>query len=354
MRGIWAECQGRNSTLSSTEKIEEMFRRLRTANVNTVFLQVYRGNKAWYDSRIADSTPFRKFPGRNNGGALGLSLARARGNGMALHAWLNTFRIWGKGETGAVRKLGKAAVMRDSAGRSLLDYRKEALPDGGLWLDPGDPKVRKYLCGVISELLDLHPDLDGIHLDYTRYPFKDGSKTDYGYGRVSVDRFKKEHGFDPAGCAGKKKALWNKWRRDQITAFIRDVKEIVGRRGKKLSVATIPERKKARDVAFQDWPRWVREGIVDFIVPMNYSSDRALVKRRTRDVVKDSGDWKKVAIGLGAYKVLDNPGELKLQVDDCRKQGVAGVVLFSYDNLTRRPELFSYIGKSVFIPGSRK
>jgi len=283
--------------------------------------------------------------------AFGAVCRAAREAGMEIHAWLNAFRIRGSKRSRAVAALGKVAVTRDGAGKSLLDYNRSSMPDGGYWLDPGDPEVRDYLCGVIREILTLYPDIDGIHLDYTRYPFDEKSGRDFGYGTRSVESFRTLKGYDPAGCAGARRRAWNDWRRAQETAFVREARAITAARGKKLSVADKSDREKASAVAFQEWPLWARKGLVDFVVPMNYSADASLVKRRTRAAVAAAGDARRVAVGIGAYKMLDDAGALARQIKDCLHEGVAGVVLFSYDNMAKRPGLFSYIGRTAFAAG---
>jgi uncharacterized lipoprotein YddW (UPF0748 family) len=349
MRGIWAECEGVNSTLSSRCKIEEMINRLGTAGFNTAFVQVYRGSMAWYQSRLADSTPCERFFAKEKTDPLRVAIDLAHRKGIQVHAWVNMYRVWGNSDAKVIRTLGRAAVTRDSRGRSLLDYRKESLPDAGYWLDPGDPAVRRYLISIIREILEQYPDIDGVHLDYARYPYDEKGKVDFGYGRASMARFKKIHGVNPLACAASQRPLWDGWRRDQVTDFVREAAESVHKRGKKLSVATVADEKKYRSLTFQDWPLWLREGLVDFVVPMNYTDTRSVAKRNTEMLVNAApGGRDKIIIGLGAYKLLDSPGALLAQIKDCRSLGAGGVALFSYDNMSKHPGIFSYLGKRAF------
>jgi len=355
MRGIWAECEGINSTLSSRGKIEEMVNRLGTAGFNTVFVQVYRGSRAWFQSKLADSTPCERFYAQEKTNPLRVAIDLAHRKGIQVHAWVNMYRIWGNSDAKVIRTLGRAAVTCDSRGRSLLDYRRESLPDGGYWLDPGDPGVRRYLISIIGEILERYPDIDGIHLDYTRYPYDEKGKVDFGYGRTSVARFKKIHGVSPLACAASQRALWDAWRRDQVTEFVREAGEGVRRREKKLSVATVADEKKYRSLTFQDWPLWLREGLIDFAVPMNYSDTRSVAKRNTETLLNAApAERDKIIIGLGAYKLLDSPGALLAQIKDCRSLGAGGVALFSYDNMTKHPGIFSFLGKRAFGSGMGK
>jgi len=349
VRGIWAECEGINSTLSSRGKIDEMVNRLQTAGFNTVFVQVYRGSRAWYGSKLADSSPYQEFYAREKTSPLRVAIDLAHRKGMQVHAWVNMFRVWGNADAKIIRKLGRAAVTRDSKGRSLFDYRRDSLPDNGYWLDPGDPKVRSYLISIIGEILEQYPDIDGIHLDYTRYPYDEKGKVDFGYGRASVARFKKIYGVNPLRCTASQRALWDEWRRDQVTEFVREARRVVRGGGRRLSAAAVADEKKYRSLTFQDWPRWLREGLIDFAVPMNYSAARSVARKNTESLLNAAPAAKgKVIIGLGAYKLLDSPGALLSQIKDCRSLGAGGVALFSYDNMTKHPGIFSFLGKRAF------
>ncbi len=349
VRGIWTECEGINSTLSNRGKIDEMVNRVGTAGFNTIFVQVYRGSKAWYGSKLADSGPYQEFYSREKTSPLRVAIDLAHRKGIQVHAWVNMFRVWGNADAKVIRTLGKAAVTRDSKGRSLIDYRRDSLPDNGCWLDPGDPEVRSYLISIIKEILEQYPDIDGIHLDYTRYPYDEKGKVDFGYGRASVARFKKIYGVDPLRCTASQRALWDEWRRNQVTEFVREASRVVRGRGRKLSAAAVADEKRYRSLTFQDWPRWLREGLIDFAVPMNYSSARSVARRNTESLLNAAPAGRgKVVIGLGAYKLLDSPGAILSQIKDCRSLGAGGVALFSYDNMTKHPGIFSFLGKRAF------
>src|SRR3990167_835162 len=66
VRGIWVECEGTNETLSSPKKLEEMAEIAGASGVNTIFLQIYRHNRCWYNSNLADSTPYNLIKAKYN------------------------------------------------------------------------------------------------------------------------------------------------------------------------------------------------------------------------------------------------------------------------------------------------
>src|ERR671935_441535 len=126
-------------------------------------------------------------------------------------------------------------------------------------------------------------DIDGIHLDRIRYPEApmDGRGANVGYNETSVARFNARYGT--SGYPKSNDPRWNDWRREQVTNFVRrfylSAKAI--RPSIKISAALIAwsngprasggfEQTEAYSRVFQDWPAWMREGIIDLASPMLY------------------------------------------------------------------------------------
>lgn len=346
VRGIWVECEGTNQTLSTPQKLQEMVQLAKDTGINTIFLQIYRHNRSWYDSKLADSTPYK-----NCGfDPLNYTIQEAHKNGIKVHAWINVFRIGKDLDAPIVQKLGRDVVTRDGRGRSLLI-------DGGYWLDPGDLGVQEYLLGVVREILDKYPQLDGIHLDFIRYPYIEltpGSQfsdhKDFGYGKVSVERFKTQYGYSPLemDLTDRERTLqWDTWRREQITGFISEAYKLAKKINSQIRVscAVQPWTDRAYLVAYQDWHSWLENSIVDFAVTMNYSIDRKLVRQLSEIAVSLDGS-PPVYIGLGAYLLLNSPNALYLQIKDCQELQVKGIVLFSYDAMLKNKDIFKNISQN--------
>src|SRR5690606_18644407 len=79
------------------------------------------------------------------------------------------------------------------SGKSLLDFGPDVmnLNVPAIMLDPGVPEVRDYVVAVVEELVREY-DVDGIHLDYVRYP-----SPDYGYHPRARAAFEELVGVDP-------------------------------------------------------------------------------------------------------------------------------------------------------------
>jgi uncharacterized lipoprotein YddW (UPF0748 family) len=65
------------------------------------------------------------------------------------------------------------------------------------FFDPANPDLQNYLLSLYEEIVKNY-DVDGLQLDYIRYPFQsqDSNQT-YGYGKSSRWLFKQMTGVDP-------------------------------------------------------------------------------------------------------------------------------------------------------------
>jgi uncharacterized lipoprotein YddW (UPF0748 family) len=202
-------------------------------------VQVYRGGRAWFDSRHADATPFVDARAVAGYDPLADLLERAHAAGLRVHAWVNVLSLANNRDAPLVRALGPEVVLVDRHGRSLLDYPdlKVPAPHGlyyrmgtpGVYLDPAANGLAWLLAETFEELLVRYPALDGLHLDYIRYPdvlpFAPGSRfgvgLDFGYGEQTRARFRRETGVEaPTGNATRNANRWDEWRREKLTEVV--------------------------------------------------------------------------------------------------------------------------------------
>jgi len=357
-RALWVECEGSQETMSSRKKIDDLVARAKAGGFNVLFVQVYRHDRAWFNSSYADATPYRLALKKEKIDPLAYVLTRAHQEGLEVHAWVNVFRIGKNLQTPVLRRLGKSALTADGKGRSILRYHPADLPDGGYWLEPADKSVRSHLCRLIEELLRRYPSLDGLQLDFIRYPYSSptagslwAQRKDFGYGKAAVERYKAETGVNPltmeltrASCQ-----KWDDWRRRQVTDTVMDIAATVKKvkPALKFSADAVAYLDRAYLSAFQDWRSWLETGLVDFIAVMNYSTDSRLARYLTRASTAARGR-RQVYIGLGAYLLLDRPEALVDQIEDCRSAGANGIALFSYDAMLTAPRIFELVRTRAF------
>ncbi|MEK7766237.1 MAG: family 10 glycosylhydrolase, partial [bacterium] len=120
---------------------------------------------------------------------------------------------------------------------------------------------------------------------------------------------------------------------DVITSFVREVRREIRaiRPGIQLSAAVFPVPASARATVLQDWGRWIKEGLVDFVCPMNYTEDLGEMRHRAQAGLEIAGG--KVPVLQGLYATFDPgrvqpPDALAAQIVASRELGAGGFVLF--------------------------
>jgi uncharacterized lipoprotein YddW (UPF0748 family) len=358
-RGLWVLCEGSQRVLEHPERIPTLIEDAQLLAATDLFVQVYRGGRAWFDSSRADAAPYRAILEETGRDTLVELISRAHDAGLQVHAWVNVLSLAGNTQSQLVADLGRDAVLVDRFGRSLLDYPKLDVPEPdrkyyrmgtpAVWLDPSAPGVAERLAAIFSELLVRYPELDGLHLDYARYPdvlpFVPGSRfgvgLDFGYGAATRARFKRETGLEaPFGASLANANRWDTWRRDQITHLVAALRgaatESHGRVAMSAAVWTYADR--AYLALGQDWRGWLDAGLVDFAVPMAYTLDDRLLGYMAESFAHaPAGD--RIWLGLGVWLFGRNPQRALTQIRIVREAGAAGDALFSWDAIADTPAL---------------
>jgi uncharacterized lipoprotein YddW (UPF0748 family) len=358
-RGLWVLCEGSQRPLEHPERIPELVEDARLLGVSDLFVQVYRGGRAWFDSSRVDSTPYRAILERTGRDSLAELIPLAHAAGLRVHAWVNVLSLAGNTRSQLVTDLGRDAVLTDRFGRSLLDYPNLDVPEPdrryyrmgtpAVWLDPAAPGVAEHLAAIFAELLLRHPELDGLHLDYIRYPdvlpFVPGSRfgvgLDFGYGAPTRARFEAETGLRaPFGDSIAHANRWDRWRREQLTRLVATLRGAATEvhAGFALSAAVWTYADRAYLALGQDWRGWLDEGLLDFAVPMAYTRDDRLLGYMAQSFAHvPAGD--RIWLGLGVWLFGRNPQRALAQIRLVREAGAAGDALFSWDAIADTPAL---------------
>ena len=358
-RMLWVLAEGAVRVLDDPERIPGLLAEAEALGATDLFVQVYRAGRAWFESDWADATPYWQVREDHGVDSLALLIERAQAAGLRVHAWVNVLSLARNAQAPIVARLGRDAVLVDREGRSLLDYPDYDVPQPdrryyrmgtpGLYLDPAAPGVAEELVAVFGELLVRYPALDGLHLDYIRYPdvlpFAPGSRfgvgLDFGYGDATRARFEAETGKRaPLGRSLANASAWDTWRRDKISELVADIGETARAAlpGVELSAAvwTYPDR--AYLVLGQDWRGWLDAGWLDLAVPMSYTLDTRLL-RYMAEHFAGSPDADRIAVGLGSWLFAKRPEGAIEQLETLREAGVRHVALFSYDSIATEPAL---------------
>jgi uncharacterized lipoprotein YddW (UPF0748 family) len=358
-RALWVLCEGSQRVLERPERLPALLEDATRLGASDLFVQVYRGGRAWFDSPHADATPYRALLEALGSDPLERLLADAHARGLRVHAWVNVLSNADRRESPPVSRLGREAVQVDRQGRSLLDYPDLEVPEPdrryyrmgtpAVWLDPAVPGVADHLVATFSALVARYPALDGLHLDYIRYPdalpFTPGSRFDvglqFGFGDVARQRFRAESGLEaPFGASRGSPDRFDAWRRDQVSGLVSRIGAAAraARPGLELSAAVWAWPDRAYLSLFQDWRAWLEEGRLDFAVPMLYTRDARLFHQNAR-AFRGGVGGEQVWIGLGAWLFAREPEGAVAQLRELAAVKPAGIALFSWDALAEAPAL---------------
>jgi uncharacterized lipoprotein YddW (UPF0748 family) len=217
--------------------------------------------------------------------------------------------------------------LKDHPGWLIQD--KDGKPYPGLNLTL--PEVRNYWMRRISQVLKY--DIDGIHLDYIRFPVNQR----YSYDSITCAAFKKEYGYSPKEVSQDDGSMiwseWINWNARQITVFVKETRELIRKSGKKvvLGADVFPNPETARVLISQDWASWADANLLDFICPMFYTNNLALFREYTARAVRIAGKGYEVYPGIGVVTSHNKITKdlLIKEVQIAREEGAGGIVFFS-------------------------
>lgn len=290
IRAVWLD-RGTIVAAQSAKGLAQVFDQLAAAGINTVFLETVNAGYPIYPSRVAPQQ--NPLIGPWDPLATAIDLAHERG--MTLHAWVWVFAAGNQRHNRIVNLpedyLGP--VLSGQPDWAGFDNRGNPIPAGQdkPFLDPAHPEVRSYLTRLMTEIVTEY-DVDGLQLDYIRYPFQDPSANrTYGYGQVARWRFRDATGVDPVNLSprpdsgltrhqqAQQRLLWDRWtdfRVQQINSFVENLSETLRRQRPDLilsaAVFAKPEHERRQKIQ-QDWGTWARNGYIDWVVLMSYAED---------------------------------------------------------------------------------
>ena len=336
VRAIWLD-RGTIVKARSPEDLIPIFDRLAKAGINTVFFETINSGYTIYPSKIAP----QQNPLVKGWDPLEAAITLAHERGIELHAWMWTFA--------AVNQRHNVILdlPRNYLGPVLSKHPDWAMTDGQgsrfhyssgkVFLDPAHPEVKNYLSSLITEIATKYK-VDGIHLDYIRYPFQSPTgKMTYGYGVASRDLFRKQTGFDPVNIYPGH-PLWSKWtkfRIEQIDNFVAltasNLKQL--RPNLIFSTAVFPMPKRERLMKIQqNWETWVKQEWIDMLVPMSYAKDAEKLHTLTNPLLREFERGKALLLpgirllGISEITALD-------QMQLLRGMSTEGYALFAAENL---------------------
>lgn len=314
-RAFWADAW--HSGFENSGTTQSLVDYVSGCNGNTIILEVRKRADAYYNSptepKATSVTPADGYD------SLADAIVRSHAAGLELHAWAVTYRVW-EGTSGPAHSTPEHLWYQHPEW-FMLDDTGNQFAGATTNLDPGVPAVEDYLVNLFLYIVENY-DIDGITLDYIRYP-----GLAWGYNSTSVARFNAEYGR--TGNPSSTDTLWQNWRRDQISNLVKrlylEVKAVKPQ--VKIGAAVWKTADSGNSGYLQDWDRWMANHWLDYVSPMNYTTDNTTFHNNSADnLSREYGHH--VYVAPGSY--MNTAANNVTQMLDLQSMGAHGMALYSY------------------------
>ncbi len=378
VRALWVT----RATLTSPDAVSQMVRSARSGGFNTLLVQVRGRGDAYYRSTLEPRAA--ELAGHPDFDPLAVTIKEAHATGIRVHGWVAVNLVssattlpasrqhivyknpeWLMVPKALASELSKVDMRSpEYLGRLARWTRAHADEVEGLYASPLHPAAAAHVADVVKELATTY-ELDGIHLDYVRFP-----GAEYDYSRGALQQFKASvlpdltaderrqvtarERLDPFAYANQFPVRWEAFRRSRLTALVMRVGTAVraARPSAIVSAAVLPDVREAYQSRLQDWRTWLDQSLVDVLCPMAYTQDPRVFDEQIA-LVQDYAAGRPVWAGIGAYRMA--PKDTVRFIAASRRLGASGVILFSYESLVSPPNTatsLADLGKAAFGTGS--
>lgn len=342
--------------MKSKSDIDKSISKMLEYNLNTAIVQVRGLADVLYPSKIepiADdieeslADPFQYF------------IEQAKLHNIKVQAWLNVNMLskpkflqeFSKAEKHLVKK-NPEWVLVDEEGRSMLDYQQDELEADwmdGAYANPLNSKWKSYFLTLVKEIQKKY-EIQGIHLDFIRYPNAKHGKRIFGLDELHLTETQK---IIPLS---KEELLENPHylqaldvvKLQAMNQFVKEIYEEVKRNNANhlLTAAVWAHKEKTLKDVYQDWPLWLKKNYLDQAYMMIYVKDNKYHDLRMNEFYNPVYN-DRLVVGLGLYR-FPSAKVIQNQIRSSRAVGAAGFCFFSGKMLIY-PELEKKINKESIL-----
>jgi uncharacterized lipoprotein YddW (UPF0748 family) len=380
VRALWVL----RTSLITPDRIATLVESAREHGFNTLLVQVRGRGDAYYRGGLEPvATDLRRQP--NDFDPLAAVLSAGHAAGLRVHAWVNVnlvssaVELPGARDHIVSRRPDWLMIPRELAqelsriepdspayvGKLARWTRSRSEEVEGLYATPILPDAASHTEAVVRDLVRRY-DVDGVHLDYARYP---DERFDYSRGAIAAFRafvrprldaatrreLDARYADDALAYPDALEAEWQAFRVERMTALVGRLAAAVrqARPGTLVTAATVPDPREAIDRRLQDWHGWLEAGAIDAVCPMAYAPEPPRFAEQVA-AAREAAGGRAVWAGIGAYRLTAT--QTVENIRTARRLGAAGIVLFSYDSLTdarqAAPDYLAAVGRGAFADGA--
>lgn len=344
VRGVWLTNVD-SQVLNSKENIDEAVKLLDSLGFNSIFVVVWNKAMTTYPSSVMknltgieiDTT----FTGRD---PLKELIYSAHKKNIKVFAWFEFGFSSSYKENGGI-------ILSKKPEWAAKDFNGNLVTKNGFeWMNGFHPDVQNFLLSLIMEVVRNY-DVDGIQGD-DRLP---ALPSEAGYDEYTINLYKSKHDgkLPPANY---KDEQWIQWRADILTDFMQRIYDSVKTFNSNILVSMAPSIYPwSKEEYLQDWPEWIRRGLVELIIPQVYRYNIEDYSFALNEIISNQisrEDFHKfypgVLLKVGSYQ----PDEkfLSQMIELNRNNGINGEVFFFYEGIKKYPDLFRkfYKDRAVF------
>jgi uncharacterized lipoprotein YddW (UPF0748 family) len=272
MRAIWVT----RFDYTTADEVTRIVEDCADAGFNVLLFQVRGNGTAFYDSHLE---PWADELGGGDPGfdPLALAIDEAHARGVELHAYVNVMPAWCGPEppTNPEQLYNKHPYWfwYDAEGRRqpLVHEVGDQRRAWYVSVNPCLPEVREYLVDVFEDLVSRY-DVDGLHLDYIRFPNEpvvpDEQIPDYPRDERTLALYWEATGLTP----DEDPEAWIQWRTDCVTQLVGQIHNMVRQtRPRAVISAAVGSVRELALHHFQDARQWMEDGIIDVAFLMDYT-----------------------------------------------------------------------------------
>lgn len=343
VRAVWLD-RGTIVSMKNERELTGFIRELAKLGFNIIFFETINAGYSVYPSEILPQNPLV-------GGwdPLKAAIIAAHDSGIELHAWVWTFAVGNSRHNLLIgEEINYPGPIISLKGRNFAltgengSLRIASQPE--VWVSPANFKACNYLKEIFTEVVRKY-DVDGIQLDYIRFPFQK-NRDHAGFDFATKNAFKKATGKLPQ-TEGPVSKIWSEWKIKIVNDFVKDVSGELKKIKPNLKVTAAVfgiDRSLRLRIINQDWESWLLNKWVDAVFPFYYSYTPEEIKRKLENTKEVTGH---AGIVIPAYNLrVIGIGELAERITITRTSGVLGLSLFATEHLTK--EIRSFLKEGAF------
>ena len=319
-----------NDTETSADEWKASFAAMKEAGIDAILPEIFNSHFAFYGSKhlpVKDEWLERILP-------------IAKNEGLEVHAWMwsmicNIEEIYTK---------HPEWYMVNGKGESCLD--KPAYVNRYRFLCPSRSEPLEFIARRVTELSE-YSQLDGIHLDFIRYPDvilakslqpkygivqdREYPEYDYCYCDVCRKTFKEKTGIDPLELKDPSANIeWRQYRYDSISNFVNNKLIPIARNSnKEISAAVFPPFNWLQ--VRQQWSNWNLDAVLPMLYHPFYYQGIEWIKEQTEKGIYSLRKSEPLYSGLFVSALA--PAGLSKAIEASISGGAQGVVLFEFHSM---------------------